>query len=280
MHLVSENETPQLSYAKEDDPTWKRWLIRSLEQWGGQARLQTKYEALKKDPPPHEQLFQRLLIELEIGLKVDAPAISRIPQQGPLILVANHPFGIADGVALTYLASLMRRKYSILANALLCRDELIQPFVLPIDFESTKDALKRNIESKNEALKRLQQNEAIVVFPGGGVSTAQGIRGKVTDLPWKRFVIKMIVQTGATVVPVFFEGQNSSLFQWVSQFSLNARLGLFIHECNRLRGKNLNIHIGNPIPAEEIIIKKDRQAALDWLRAQVYNLQPTQSPEG
>jgi putative hemolysin len=261
-----------LSYSSAEDPPIKKWVIRTLEERTGQPILEKKYRDLKANPPPADQFWTRIMVELEIGLDVDAPSISRIPSTGPVIFVANHPFGIADGAALCYLASLIRPKFSVLANSLVCNEELVAPYVLPIDFEQTKEAIKTNIESKNEALKRLAKGEALLIFPGGGVSTSKGFFGEVTDLEWKRFVIKMVVQSGATVVPIFFEGQNSKLFQFVSQFSLNLRYGLFIRETMRLAGKKLKVHIGSPIPAEEIIIKPSRQEALDWLRAQVYAL--------
>lgn len=250
-----------------------------LEKWGGRDALLKKYLALKAEPPPPHQIWQRILIELEVGLKVDAPSIAKVPQQGPIILVANHPYGIVDGVACCYLASLLRKKFSILANSVLCNDPLIEDFVLPVDFNESKDALKTNIETKSEALKRLSRQEAIVIFPGGGVSTAKGFNGQVTDLPWKRFVIKLVVQSNATIIPIFIEGQNSKLFQFVSQFSMNLRLGLFMRETLRMRGKDLKLHIGHPIPPEEIIIKKDRDTALSWLREQVYALDPRRSNE-
>lgn len=269
-------QTPtELTYATKNDSFVKRGIITFLENISGRAELEKKYAALKANPPTPELLWTQILVELEIGLDVKAPNISAVPSSGPLVIIANHPYGVPDGVAMCYLASLLRRKFSVLANAVLCTEELIKPYVLPISFEETKEAIKTNIESKNEALKRLAKGEAIVVFPGGGVSTSKGFFGEVTDLPWKRFVIKLITQTGANVLPVYIEGQNSKLFQFVSQFSLNLRLGLFIRETVRLRGKNLTIHIGKPISATKIMEQPSRQAALDWLRERVYVLAAT-----
>lgn len=265
-------EAPLISYSSENDPLFKKWIIRKVEKLTGQPILEAKYQKLKASSPSQEMLWQRIMIELEIGLDVDAPSLNRIPANGPVIFVANHPYGIADGAALCYLASLLRPKFSILANALVCNEDLIKPFVLPIDFEETKEAIKTNIESKNEALKRLAIGEALLIFPAGGVATSKGFFGPIEDLEWKRFVIKMIVQSGATVIPVFFEGQNSKLFQFVSQFSLSLRYSLFIYETMKLQGEKLKVHIGNPIPAEEIMIKPSRQEALNWLKEQVYSL--------
>lgn len=264
----------ELTYSSDKDSFFKKWIITLLEKISGRNELERKYAALKANPPKPELLWTQILIELEIGLDVKAPSVSKIPSEGPLVIIANHPYGVPDGVAMCYLASLFRKKYSILANSVLCTEDLIEPYVLPIDFEESKEAIKNNIESKNEALKRLARGEAIVIFPGGGVSTSKGFFGDVTDLPWKRFVIKLITQTGATVVPAYIEGQNSWLFQFVSQFSLNLRLGLFIRETVRMRGKNLKIHIGNPISAEMVMAKPSRQLALDWLREQLYSINP------
>lgn len=267
-----EQAPTEITYSTKNDSFLKRGIITFLEKISGRNELEKKYAALKADPPAPELLWTQILVELEIGLDVKAPNISLVPSSGPLVIIANHPYGVPDGVAMCYLASLLRRKFSVLANSVLCREELIKPYVLPINFEDSKEAIKTNIESKNEALKRLAKGEAIVVFPGGGVSTSKGFFGKVTDLPWKRFVIKLITQTGANVVPVYIEGHNSKLFQFVSQFSLNLRLGMFIRETVRLRGKNLTIHIGKPVSAATIMEKPSRQAALDWLRERVYGI--------
>lgn len=263
-----------LSYSSDSDPFFKKWIITLLEKLSGRSELEKKYTELKQNPPSPELLWSRILVELEIGLNVKAPEISSIPSEGPLVIIANHPYGVPDGVAMCYLASLLRPKFSILANAVLCNEELIAPYVLPIDFEESKEAIITNINSKNEALNRLSNGEAVVVFPGGGVSTSKGVFGEVTDLPWKRFVIKLITLTGATVVPAFIEGKNSRLFQLVSQFSLNLRLGLFIHETVRLKGQNLAINIGKPITASTVMSQPSRQHALDWLRKEVYRLEP------
>ena len=113
---------------------------------------------------------------------------------------------------------------------------------------------------------------AVVIFPGGGISTAQGWRGQVTDLEWKRFAAKLIQISKATVIPLYFHGHNSRLFQIVSQFSPTLRLALLIHEARRLRNSTLKITIGAPLPYAALSQFKDRQALLDHLRQLVYKL--------
>ena len=118
----------------------------------------------------------------------------------------------------------------------------------------------------------MEAGGAVVVFPGGGISTAEGMWGPVTDLEWKRFTARLIQSAKATVVPLFFHGQNSRLFQIVSQFSLTLRLALVLWEVKRRVGSSLKITVGAPLPYHTLAHLKDRQELIDHLRSHVYGL--------
>ena len=118
----------------------------------------------------------------------------------------------------------------------------------------------------------MRNDGTVVIFPGGGVSTAQRWFGPALDLEWKRFTAKLVQTTRATVVPIFFHGQNSRLFQIVSQFSLTLRLALLLKEVKNKMGLTIDVTIGSPIPYRELEHIKDRQELLDTLRMITYNL--------
>ncbi|MEM8488736.1 MAG: lysophospholipid acyltransferase family protein, partial [Bacteroidota bacterium] len=199
-------------------------------------------------------------------------AFSQIPKEGPLVVIANHPFGVLDGLTICHLASRMRANFQILTNSVLCQDPALDPYLLPVSFDETREAMHMNINTKQEALKTLNSGGAVVIFPGGGISTAVSWRGEVTDLEWKRFAAKLIQLSRATVIPIYFHGQNSRLFQFVSQFSLTLRLSLLLYEVNRMMGTTLQLEIGDPLPFAKLAPIKDRQALLDYLREHVYGL--------
>ena len=109
------------------------------------------------------------------------------------------------------------------------------------------------------------------------MSTAQRWFGPALDLEWKRFTAKLVQMTRATVVPIFFHGQNSRLFQIVSQFSLTLRLALLLKEVKNKMGLTIDVTIGNPIPFSELEHIKDRQELLNRLRVITYDLESQQS---
>jgi putative hemolysin len=256
----------RLSYTSTDDPLMKRVLISTIEHATGRKRLEGIYSEIKAENPNSSMLWDLLLQKLELFPHYDQQQLAKIPTKGPIIFVANHPFGVVDGVILGYLASKVRSKFCVLVNEVLCREKLLQPYFLPIDFRETRAALQTNIQSRNETLRRLQNGEALAIFPAGGVATSRKIWGEAEDLEWKRFVIKMIWQTKATVVPIFVHGQNSRLFQVASHLSMNLRLSLLLHEVRNKRGRPIYLDIGDPIPFDQLSNIKDRQQLLDHLR--------------
>ena len=153
-----------------------------------------------------------------------------IPREGPIIFIANHPFGVVDGLALGEIISKVRDKFAILVNAVLCRNPQLDPFLLPIDFREIPEAMKTNINTRQEAINRLLNGEAIAIFPSGAVATAPFPGKEPVDLEWKRFVVKLITQSKATVIPLYFHGNNSFWFQLASYIHMNLRLGLLLFE--------------------------------------------------
>lgn len=264
---------PRISYAAPTDPRWKRAIIRLIERLTGQPRLEKMYRALRLDDSfAPESFWQDSLNVLSVSLDYAPDAFSQIPKEGPLVVIANHPFGVLDGLTICHLASRMRANFQILTNSVLCQDPALDPYLLPVSFDETREAMHMNINTKQEALKTLNSGGAVVIFPGGGISTAVSWRGEVTDLEWKRFAAKLIQLSRATVIPIYFHGQNSRLFQFVSQFSLTLRLSLLLYEVNRMMGTTLQLEIGDPLPFAKLAPIKDRQALLDYLREHVYGL--------
>ena len=171
---------------------------------------------------------------------------------------------------ISYLTSRIRPSFKVLTNSLLYRAPEIRPFLLPIDFGETKEALETNLKSRKEALRELSDGGAIVVFPGGTVSTASPAFGKAIDPDWKPFTSKLISSSKATVVPMFFEGQNSRLFQLASHVSQTLQYSLLFKGASRI-GSDIAVRIGDPITTTRSHLT-DRREARDHLRSLTYAL--------
>jgi putative hemolysin len=182
---------------------------------------------------------------------------------------------VLDGIVISWLVEKVRPDFVVLTNAVLMRAEEVRDFVLPIDFSETPEALEMNLKSRAAARAQLEKGGAVVVFPAGGVSTAPDRLGRrpAVDAPWQPFVAQLIQRAKATVVPIWFGGQNSRLFQIASHLSQTLRLSLIFREVKARIGTSLPVAIGAPIPFQEIAGIRDRQALADHLRAITYALE-------
>jgi putative hemolysin len=269
-------QSDTLTYASPRDPRWKRWTMRAIEDLSGRRALLPVYyrwrtEVAGKSP----RMMGELLAMIGARLEIAAPAWpAAVPPGSPLVIVANHPFGIGDGVALLALAEQLGRPYRILINADFLRVPEIRPHALPIDFSATPEAVATNLETRREARQLLKDGVTIVVFPAGGVATAEHPFGKAEELPWKSFTARLIQLAEAAVLPVYFEGQNSALFHFVSRYSLTLRLALPVSEFRYCVGGAIKAHVGSVVPFAELRCGADRNGLTAELYARVHRLAP------
>ncbi len=269
-------EVDEFSYASPEDPRFKRLVIQLIERISGQPELKRMYLEHQNHPRQGESFWQAAVRNLRLNIDVNEDALSEIPATGPVILVANHPFGVLDGLMICWLVARVRNDFKVLTNALLNRAEEIKPFLLPIDFEETKAALETNIKTRAEAKALLEKGGALVIFPGGTVSTTPTLLSRTAKDPeWKTFTARMIVQGKAPVVPVFFAGQNSRLFQIASHVSMTLRLSLLFKEVHDRIGNGITLRIGKRIPYEDLKAISDRKKLMEFLRDKTYELDAT-----
>jgi putative hemolysin len=115
-----------------------------------------------------------------------------------------------------------------------------------------KEALALNIQTRKDALRFLADGGAIGIFPGGTVSTAAKPFGRPMDPGWRNFTARMIAKSDATVVPLYFDGHNSRLFQMMSHVHTTLRMGLLIKEFRARVNSPVRVVVGEPIPREEL----------------------------
>lgn len=271
-----------LSTARPDMPGGKQLILRLVEHSHGIKQASRLYQAWRSgfDLYPGDAM-NRLLAACAIKLDIHGePWPPPCTPGRPILMIANHPFGVPDGVAALALAEQIGRPVKILIHADLLRIPEMAPFALPIDFSETRAALQINAASGREAIARLKSGETIMIFPAGGIATADWPLGRAGDLPWKTFVAKLVHKAQADVVPLFFSGQNSWRFHAVSQFSMFLRSSMILPEALRLLGRNIEVCIGATIPYEQMEPITDRVELTAMLRRRVFALCPHEPSAG
>jgi len=262
------------SYAAPSDPPFKRGIIRLVEKATGQPKLRRLYLDNQRFPRPNETFWEAAVRALKLDVQYDSRALGAIPRHGPVVVVANHPYGVLDGIVISWLISQVRSDFLVMTHAVLMRAPEVRDFILPIDFSGTEGAQRTNLGSRAAARAQLDRDGAVVVFPAGAISTTPDKLGRkpAVDWPWQPFVSQLIQKSEATVVPIWFGGQNSRLFQIASHLSYTLRISLIFHEVRARIGTALPVMIGAPVPFESLAHIKDRQALANELRARVYAL--------
>lgn len=258
-----------LTYASSSDTKLSRLSIRAIEVLTGQVRLKRLYDMYQAEMKGSVDFWEAAMRLLELSLDYDSAKLAKLPATGPLVIVANHPFGLVDGILIGHLANRVRRDFKVLTNARLYPpDAGIQQFILPIDFDPTPEARDVTLRTRAIARQHLMAGGCLVVFPAGGVATTPTpFARRAVDDDWKPFTARLIHAARAEVVPMFFHGQNSRLFQIASHISMTARLAFLLHEVANKIGDDFRVSIGDVLPYAAIQPMRDPQELSRYLRA-------------
>ena len=273
---IQPNAARDISYAFSAQSRGGRALIRTMENATGRLGLMKRARGYELDVANGQDFWDVIVARYGLSLNVVAGALENIPREGPLILVANHPYGILDGLMMGHMLRHARGDFRIMANSVFNKAEDIQRVILPISFEETKEAMRENLETRREALRYLGAGGAIGIFPGGTVSTAsKPFRKTPLDPSWRNFTARMVAKSGATVVPVFFDGTTSRLFQVASHLHYTLRMGLLLKEFSKRVDRPVDVVIGAPIESAALKARaSDSKAMMDFLRQSTYELSP------
>ena len=266
----------EISYASSAQSRGGRALIRALENVTGRLSLIRRAAGYEADVAGGQNFWDVIVQRYGLSLDVIGGSLANIPANGPLVLIANHPYGILDGLMMGHILHKVRGDFRILANSVFNRAEDLNKILLPISFDETKEAVRLNLQTRTDALSYLGQGGAIGVFPGGTVSTSAKPFSRPMDPGWRNFTAKMIAKSDATVVPVYFSGHNSRLFQLASHMHSNLRLGLLIKEFHARIDEPVQLVVGEPIASTQLApYKSDPKAMMEYLRKATYALSPT-----
>ena len=265
-----------ISYASAVANKGARVLVRTMENVTGRLKLIRQAKGYDREVAEGRDFWQVMAERYRLGLEVTKGSLSDIPAEGPVVVVANHPYGILDGMMMGYILQILRGDFRILAHHVFRKADELNRIILPISFAETKEAMKLNIETRKTALNYLSDGGAIGIFPGGTVSTAAKPFSTPLDPGWRGFTARMVAKSDATVVPIFFDGTTSRLFQIASHLHCTLRMGLLIKEFKKRVDTPVRVVIGEPIGRDKLDpLAKDGKAMMEFLRKATYELSPT-----
>ena len=264
----------KLSYANTFTNPVQRNTIKTLELLTGKLRLLRKVRQFEKMGIPVGQPFWKQALDLlGIDLLTKQSEISKIPKKGSLVITANHPHGLVDGMVLAELIGKVRTDYKILTRSLLTGVKQIDQFMIPVPFDHEENALKKSLEMRKSAMDHLENGGVVVIFPSGKVASSETMFGDVVEGDWNPFTAKLIQKSGANVVPIFFPGSNSRIYQIANQISATLRQGLLIYEVVHAMNKPQKPLVGSLIKQDEISVwKSDPRGFMRWLRERTLSL--------
>lgn len=233
--------------------------------------LVRSYSASRLDGQTAAQFVSRMLRQLNINYAVPTTDLDRIPSSGPTLVVANHPFGMLEGLILVDLLEKIRPDFRIVANGILATTPALHEkvfFVNPFEHASATE----NGRSLRSSVEWLRSGGMLVMFPAGEVSYLNWGETPVTDPAWNIASARFARKIGCATVPLFFEGANSLPFQMLGALHPRLRTLSLAHELVNKRSHTIKIRVGTPIAAAVLKSFPDAEAATEYLRARTYLL--------
>jgi putative hemolysin len=271
--FAEDTEDVRFSYSRPEQHWLKRGVIRGIEMATGQPMLERMYREWAANPPEGENIFAAGIRLLDVSLKLNEGGLERIPREGPLLVIANHPYGVIDGMALGAMITKVRPDTKIMTHSLLCQPPQAKPYLLPVDFGGTPEARATSVLTRKRTLEWLAAGHCVAMFPAGGVSSRQNpFAGIALDSAWYPFTAKLAKAPKLSILPVFFHGQNSTLFHLATHLYYPFRVALMFRESVKRIGSELKATIGAPVRSEDLPHMQGRDAVLQALRQHVYGL--------
>ena len=259
-----------LTYANSFDDAWTSLAIRTIEWFTGKLTILRMVNRFEKSNASYRgQKFWRGALDV-MGIELQTPAeqLANIPADGPVVVVANHPHGMVDGMIFADLIGRVRLDYRILTRSVLTGlDEAATSFMIPVPFPHDPEAQKKMVEMRAKSMAHLKAGGVVALFPSGVVMSSDSWWGPAIEREWNVFTAQMIRRSGARVVPIYFPGCNSRWYQIANRVSPILRQGLLLHEIVRSCNKPQAPVVGAPLTDEQMApLQTDPRGFMAWLR--------------
>lgn len=239
----------------------------------GVGRIDSLYRAMPQGGTPLD--FAHLALDvLGVSVRAEGEGFEGVPATGPLIMVANHPFGALEGLVLAKALLPVRPDLRFLANYMLAAVPELRELIFSVDPFGGDGAQRRNMAGLRQAIRHVTEGGALVVFPSGTVSHLQPSRREITDPTWQSTVGRLVRRTGADALPLYFHGRNSMLFNLMGLLHPVARTAMLPKELLRKRNTTVTLSVGRPVAAATLSELPDDEARTGYLRMRCYALKP------
>jgi putative hemolysin len=235
-------------------------------------RIYADVHAQLDDLENDEAFFMKTLRVMGVHFEVDNSDFERMPKEGSLIVIANHPFGGVDGVVLGALLKGLRRDAKLMGNYLLAEMEGIRGSIIRVDPFGGEAAARANLGGMRQAIRLLREGGCLGAFPAGEVSSLHIKKRAVVDPAWTGHIVNLARKTGARILPIYFEGHNSRIFQMAGLAHPRLRTALLAHEFARARGREIRLKVGELIDPKHLETFGSQEAATEYLRLKTYSL--------
>ncbi|WP_146346134.1 lysophospholipid acyltransferase family protein [Falsiphaeobacter marinintestinus] len=265
-----------LTYANSFDDPWTSFAIKTIEWFTGKLTILRMVRQFERQNADYrgQKFWRGALNVMGIELQTPEEQLANIPKDGPVVVVANHPHGMVDGMIFADLIGRVREDYRILTRSVLTGlDETATSFMIPVPFPHDPEAQRKMVEMRASAMEHLANGGVVALFPSGVVMSSDTWWGPPIEQEWNVFTAKMIRKSGARVVPIYFPGRNSRAYQIANRISAILRQGLLLHEIVRACNKPQAPIVGEPLTdAQMEQLAQNPRGFMAWLRQHTLDL--------
>lgn len=223
---------------------------------------------------PGPPFVKFLLEDFNIKLRIDNEQVLDNLPEGAFVTVSNHPFGALDGIALIHLVAQRRPEYKVMVNMVLNHITAMRPNFIAVDQSQSSDPAKRAVSEQGirQCIKQIRSGQPVGFFPAGAMSKVNW-KWQLIDREWQPNVVRLIQKFKVPVIPIFFHGNNSFLFNLLGITFWQLRTVRLPSEVWRKCNSTMHISVGNPISVEEQLKHQGSVEEFgEWLKAQTYAL--------
>lgn len=216
-----------------------------------------------------------LLKDVGVNIVVENSEILHQFDGQPFITVSNHAYGHIDGIAAINIVGSIRPDYKMMVNFILGMiDTMAMNFITVNPYQEGKLSDKSSFEGIKQSIEHIKGRHPLGFFPAGAVSKTKirNCKMVVEDRDWQEPVLKLIKKSKVPVIPMYFSGKNSWLFNFLDLISWKLRSLRLGHEVYNKKGKTIYVRFGEPIMPEETAKFADIKEFGAFLKARTYAL--------